>query len=170
MFANRVSNITFAIGLLAACLSGMSQADLNETANDWKGYNGSYCKATNSMLDVRSRLSGISNWEDSPTTIYCPVARDVAEGGGNRVEAAVSLFNNNSQSGGYCTLVSRDINNKITVDSHRVYWPSGYEEHTVRLGPVDSSNWGNYMVYCRVPGKEGNRKTVIRSIRIDEQN
>ena len=151
-------------------LSNMSLADLNETTNDWKGYNGAFCKGANNLVDVRVSSSGISNWENTSTLIYCPVDRDIAKGGANTVVAAISLFNNNSQSGGYCTLLSRDRDNTYTIDSDQEFWPAGYGEHTVSLGPVDTNNWGNNIIYCRVPGAEGSRKTVIRSVRIDEQN
>jgi len=153
----------------ALALVGVAKADLVESFNDWKGYNGAYCKSANNSVDVRSSVSGISNWHTAATTVYCPVVRDIAEGGPNRVSAAVRLFNNNQRTGGSCTLISRNINNRTTVDFDRETWPAGYQDHTIRLGPVDANNWGSYMVYCTLPAREGARKSFIRSVSVDEQ-
>lgn len=165
------TQLTLSMLAVATLLATQSvSADLAETNNDWKGYNGAFCKPSNSQLDVRSTLSGIANWEDRAVTIYCPIVRDKAEGGPDNVNVSVRLFNNNGSRGGYCTLVSRNINNAVTVDFDRRSWPGGYSNRTIRLGPVDANNWGSYMVYCRLPAAEGARKSFIRSIAADERS
>lgn len=161
--------VMLSLGLVGLLAAGTSQADLDETNNDWKSYNGAFCSAGNNQLDVRVSVSGIANWESSAVTVYCPVVRDVAKGGPNRVEAAVRLFNNHSRQGGSCTLVSRDINNKYNVEFDRKSWPAGYKDQIIRLGPINSNNWGSYIIYCSLPPAEGARKSVIRSVAVDEQ-
>lgn len=159
----KLTQITFGIVLIAtSAMSSLAQAD-------WKGYAGAYCQAHSGANDVRRIGTGvIANFQATPTTIYCPVVRDVAAGGNNRVKLArVRLFNNNSTVGGYCRLVSRTISGGTFAFDH-FSWTPGIKNVTATLGPLNASNWGSYSIYCRLPGVQGARKSFIRSVSLDE--
>lgn len=136
---------------------------------DWKGYPGLNCMPSSGANDVRRSLSGSANWQDDPTIIYCPVVRDIAAGGADRIKKVnVRLFNNNGSKGGWCRLISRTISG-ATHDWEEKTWPAGYQDHTISLGPLNTSNWGNIALYCSMPGKEGARKSFIKSYAVEEQ-
>jgi hypothetical protein len=156
--------------LLASTLALLAISTVSSTASaDWKGYAGAFCHGPNNNVDVRRSSTGIANWGTGSTTVYCPIVRDVAAGGNNRLQqVAISLFNNNSTSGGCCTLISRTQSRSGIVDSDQQCWSAGFAHRTVRLGPVDANNWGNYLVYCRLPARQGARKSIIYNVRADE--
>lgn len=168
----KVKQLTFGIVLVVtSAIIGLAQADLLETTNDWKGYAGTVCHARSGSIDVRRSGDGrLANFQNTPSTVYCPVVRDVAEGGNNRVmQARVRLFNNNSNVGGFCRLVSRNISGGTFAFDHFA-WTPGIKNVTATLGPLNASNWGSYMIYCSIPGVDGARKSFIRSVSLDERD
>ncbi len=168
----KTSRITIAT-LLAVGFSftGTSQADLNETVNDWKSYSGAFCHGYSPANDIRRTGNGnLANWQSSSTTVYCPVVRDIAKGGNNRIKLArVRLFNNHATQGGYCRLVSLDQQGN-TVAWDQFNWPAGIGDVVASLGPLNANNWGNYYISCRLPGTYANgaRKSFIRNVSLDE--
>jgi len=164
--------LTMGAALIAGLsLSGVSQADLNETVNDWKSYTGAFCQGRSSSTDVRRGGSGtLANWQAQPTTVYCPVVRDIAKGGNNRIKLVrINLFNNHATQGGYCRLVS--LNQQGSIIAWDQYnWSPGIKTVVAELGPLNAHNWGSYNIYCRLPGTYANgaRKSFIRNVRVDE--
>jgi hypothetical protein len=154
---------------LAIAVLGSNGAEA-DGAGDWKGYPGSNCLAHSGANDVRRLTSGtISNWQNSRTTVHCPVVRDVAAGGNNRVwNVVVRGFNNHSTQGGNCRLIVRTLSGSVFA-WQQASWPSGYGEFQLNLGPLNASNWGNYHLYCSLPPAEGARKTAIRNYAVDER-
>lgn len=138
-------------------------------AADWKGYPGLNCMPSSGAIDVRRTLTGAVNWQNSPTTIYCPVVRDLENGHPNGIERVnVRLFDNHSTQNGWCRLVSRTLSGATHDWQHRNY--GGFAvNRTVTFENVDTSNWGNIALYCRVPGADGARKSFIRSYAVEEQ-
>ncbi len=159
----KLKQLTFGIILIAtSAITGLAQAD-------WKGYAGSYCQARSGANDVRRLGTGVlANFQANPTTVHCPVVRDIAEGGPNRIKLArVRLFNNNANVGGFCRLVSRDINGNTVAFDH-FSWTPGIKNVTASLGPLNANNFGSYSIYCNIPGADGARKSFIKSVSLDE--
>lgn len=152
--------------VIAAFATGGALAD---GAGDWKGYPGSNCLAHSGANDVRRLTSGtLSNWQNTSTIVHCPVVRDVAEGGDNRVWAAtVRLYDNHPTEDGYCRLVVRTISGATFAWDHAAWTGTGNK--TVSLGPLDASNWGNYSLYCSLPAASGASKSFIRNYALDER-
>lgn len=136
---------------------------------DWKGYSGLNCLPANENNDIRRSLTGLANEQDSPLSLYCPVVRDIESGGVNRIERVnVRVFNNNSSEGGYCRVYSRTVNG-TTHDWEQQSWPAGYGDHTLTFESLNTANWGNIAIYCRLPAAEGARRSFLRSYGVEEQ-
>jgi len=140
-------------------------------ASDWKGYNGVGCLPTSENSDIRRSAAGvpsIANDGTTATTVYCPVVRDVSEGGKDRVAVvAVRFRNRNASSNGTCLFKSYDINGKL-VDSNTANAP--YGETVLQLGPVNANNWGSYVLQCQIPGKDAKTglSSYLINYRVDE--
>ncbi|HSW23497.1 MAG TPA: hypothetical protein VLJ62_12065 [Burkholderiaceae bacterium] len=141
-------------------------------ATDWKGYAGVNCLAqTNNHAVRRSAVNhaALANTGTSMITVFCPVVRDVAEGGNNRVIAVrVLMRNRNSSVAGRCEFSSHNING-IKIDSRSaVVPPNSFDP--VDLGPVDAHNWGSYVLSCQLPGRDAatNLQSYIVNYRVDE--
>ena len=158
-----------ALALAGAALIGPAHADADN--QDWKGYAGVNCMAQSNNDSIRRSAvnqAAFANTGTSTITVFCPVVRDVAEGGDNRVSAvAVRFRNRNSAMTGRCEFSSHDING-LKIDSKSAVAPFG--ETTLKLGPVNAHNWGSYVLSCQVPGRDAatNLQSYIVNYRVDE--
>jgi hypothetical protein len=123
-------------------------------ATDWKGYSGLGCLSQNDSENVRRSAvnqPALANMGASTTTVYCPVVRDVAEGGPGKVAAvAVRVRNRHPTQLIRCEFGSHDQAG-VKIDSQTGSAPSG--EHTIQLGPLDTHNWGHFSLLCQLPGE-----------------
>jgi hypothetical protein len=160
-----------ACGALALCgAASIAQADA--AGQDWKGYAGVNCLAQSNNDPIRRSAvaqTAFANTGTSTITVFCPVVRDVASGGDNRVSAvAVRFRNRNSAVAGRCEFSSHDING-AKIDSKSAVAPFG--ETTLQLGPVNAHNWGSYVLSCQIPGRDAatNLQSYIVNYRVDER-
>jgi hypothetical protein len=158
----------FAIVMTLTALGG-GLAQAQDGAGDWKGYPGSNCLPHSGANDVRRLTSGtLSNWQDSATIVHCPVVRDFAAGGDDRIwNGVVRLYDNNASEDGYCRLVVRTLSGALFAYDHAAWTGTGLK--TLNFGPLDASNWGNYSLYCSLPAADGPRRSYIRNYAIDER-
>ena len=93
---------------------------------DWKGYAGVNCIAQSNNDPLRRSAvnqTALANTGTSTITVFCPVVRDVAEGGDNRVSAVtVHMRNRNTAVSGRCEFSSHDING-LKIDSKSAVIP-----------------------------------------------
>jgi hypothetical protein len=154
---------------IAASLSlGPVYADT--PGRDWKGYAGVNCLPASPNHDIRRSAIGqigFANHGTGTITVFCPVVRDVAEGGENRVAAVAVRMRNRSSVDGRCEFSSRDING-MTHDTKSVVFPPG--EFVKTMGPINASNWGSYVLSCQLPGLHPTTKlpSYIVNYRVDE--
>lgn len=161
-----------AAGALAlAGAASIGPAHGYSATQDWKGYAGVNCMGQTHNAAVRRSAvnqAALANTGTSTITVFCPVVRDVAEGGNNRVSAvAVRFRNRNATVNGRCEFSSHNING-IKIDSKSAVAPFG--ETTLQLGPVDAHRWGSYVLTCQVPGRDPatNLQSYIVNYRVDE--
>ncbi|MDX1811123.1 MAG: hypothetical protein R3240_04195, partial [Gammaproteobacteria bacterium] len=136
--------------LTALSLTSLLVLSTPTMANDWKGYAGSSCVPISDNADFTRTLGGAYRVNSGASFVQCPIVRDFAAGKVGRVlRARVRLTDRNSTDSGYCTFRSRNINGG-TFDSQTVRW-TGTGDKTITFGPIDASNWGSYMIRCRLP-------------------
>jgi len=163
-----VCRVSTALALAGAALIGPAQA-----ATDWKGYAGVNCMAqsnTDPMRRSAVNQTSLAHTGTSLVTVFCPVVRDVWEGGNSRVSAvAVGFRNRNSTVAGRCEFSSHDITG-MKIDSKSAVAPPGSDYTVLQLGPVDAHNWGTYVLSCQVPGRDAisNLQSYIVNYRVDE--
>jgi len=159
-----------ALALAGAASIGPAHADA--IGQDWKGYSGVNCMGQSNNDPIRRSAinqTAFANTGTSTITVFCPVVRDVAEGGNNRVSAvAVRFRNRNSAVAGRCEFSSHDING-FKIDSRSAVIPPN-NDVVVPLGPVNAHNWGSYVLSCQVPGRDAatNLQSYIVNYRVDE--
>jgi hypothetical protein len=167
----RIRALCRASSALALAGAASISAHADYPGQDWKGYSGVNCMGQSNNTAVRRSAinqSALANTGTSTITVFCPVVRDVAEGGNNRVSAvAVRFRNRNSAVDGRCEFSSHNIHG-IKIDSKSAVAPFG--ETTLQLGPVDAHNWGSYVLSCQVPGRDAstNLQSYIVNYRVDE--
>lgn len=158
--ARRIAGAALIVALLGAALPA---------AAEWQGYTGLNCMPSSGANDVRRSLTGAANWQPAATIVYCPVIRDLEAGKPNGIKRInVRVFDNNSRQNGWCRVVSRTVTGGTHDWLHRNY--GGFAQaSTVTFENVDTSNFGNIALYCRVPGTDGARKSYIASYAVEEQ-
>jgi hypothetical protein len=159
-----------AVALAAAASINPAHAELGDA--DWKGYAGVNCMSQSNTDAIRRSAvnqTALANTGTGPTTVFCPVVRDEATGGDNRVVAvAVRFRNRNSTVSGSCEFSSfNQDGNKI--DTKSAVAPFG--ETTLQLGPLNAHNWGSYVLACQLPGRDPatNLQSYIVNYRVDEK-
>ena len=152
-----------ALGLLAPTLAS--------AATDWKGYSGLGCLSQNPSDNVRRSAANhpaLANMGAGATTVYCPVVRDTAEGGPGKVaEVAVLVENRHPSVPLRCDFASHNqAGDKI--DSKTASVPMG--RHTIRMGPLDTHNWGHFSLLCQLPGASPTTglPSYVINYRVDE--
>lgn len=170
------------LGTAVSLLVGMSfntvYADPDYTTSagtdqNWKGYTAVNCQPQSNNSDIRRSAVGtpaLSNTGTSATTVYCPVVRDVPQGGENRVLLVRAYVRNRSSVAALrCEFRSHDINGN-PHDSAVAVAPPSSDFMTLDMGPVDASNWGSYLLTCQLPGRDPvtNLQSYIINYRVDE--
>lgn len=142
-------------------------------AQDWKGYSAVGCLAQSDGANVRRSASGdsaLANMGTSTVSVFCPVVRDVSAGGPNRVSAvAVRVRNRHATLALRCDFSARDING-ATFAVRTASAPPGAGYMTLQLGPVNTSNWGSFVLICQIPGRNpaDNLASYLVNYRVDE--
>ena len=163
--------LRFSSALAIASAASIGTAHADAPGQDWKGYAGVNCMAQSNTDPIRRSAvnqTAFANTGTSTITVFCPVVRDEAEGGDNRVSAvAVRFRNRNSAVTGRCEFSSHDISG-LKIDSKSAVAPFG--ETTLKLGPVNAHNFGSYVLSCQVPGRDAatNLQSYIVNYRVDE--
>lgn len=159
-----------AVAVLAAA-AAVPAARADVAGQDWKGYAGLNCLSQNDSGSVRrSSVSqpALANMGTSTMTVYCPVVRDEASGGPNRVSAvAVRIRNRHATLPARCEFSSHDQDGN-KVGSKSAVAPFG--ETTLQLGPMNAHNWGTYVLTCQLPGTDPatGLASYIVNYRVDE--
>lgn len=156
-------NIGFGIVILLA-----ASTQVQAGHSDWKGYSGTNCLPASDNSDyTRSQIGGnFANMGVPAITVICPIVRDVQYAGAGRVQVRVSV--RVRQDGGYCRLYSKQSSG-AAFDFQHIVLPGDFS--TITFSAVDSSNFGNYFIACRIPGIIGpNLPSYIRSYAVNELN
>ena len=141
-------------------------------ATDWKGYAGVNCMAQSNSDPMRRSAvnqTAFANTSTGLVTVFCPVVRDVWEGGDNRVSAvAVRFRNRNSAVTGRCEFSSHDQSG-YKIATQTLAAPFG--ETTLNFGPMAAESWGSYVLTCLLPGRDpaSGLQSYIVNYRVDEQ-
>ncbi|GLS25552.1 hypothetical protein [Marinibactrum halimedae] len=148
-----------------ACCIGISGA---VQAQDWKSYSGVGCLPIQETQDIRRSLGGISNWDNTSGTFYCPLVKDIAAANPNGLQRVnVRIFNNHSTAVTRCVLASRNADG-VTLSTDSATCPVGIGACSLNLGPLATINGSNAALYCILPERQGARKTIIRSYSMSE--
>ena len=175
-FIKFVRSICIAIISTIKIVGTYATAYADAVGHDWKGYAGVNCLPSSDSATYRRSVSGVStafsNSGSSAMSVYCPVVRDEAAGGNNRVLAvSVLLRNRHSTSDVRCEFSSHAIDG-VKFDSDTAICPSNGSDNTCTLsmGPINTSNWGSYALTCSLPGRNPvtNLQSYIVNYRVDE--
>jgi hypothetical protein len=168
----KLGKLTVCSAIIGGFVVAPSYAD--SPGRDWKGYSAVGCLSSGDASSVHRSVTDVStsfgNLGTSTMTVHCPVVRDEAEGGNNRVAAVrVYLRNRNSSADAKCEFSSRTITGE-KFDSASGLVPRGSGYGTIDLGPVNASNWGSYTLTCQLPGRDptSNLPSYIVNYRVDE--
>ena len=169
----RIRALCRASGALALAGSASIGAHADNAGQDWKGYAGVNCMGQNISDPIRRSAVNqiaLANTGTSTITVFCPVVRDVSEGGEDRVTLVrVRLRNRNQTEAGSCEFSSRDINGH-QVESKSAVAPPNSGETVLQLGPLNALTWGSYVLSCKLPGRDPkNGQSYIINYRVDEK-
>ncbi|MEQ1559574.1 MAG: hypothetical protein ABL933_11635 [Methyloglobulus sp.] len=126
----------------------------------------------NSAVSLSRSVSGssvaISNTGITPVSVFCPIVRDVSEGGTDRVKAVRILVNDRNPTAAIrCNFSSHDQNG-VMVDSASDASVGGVE--TLTMDGINASTWGSYALICQIPGRNPvtNLQSYLINYRVDE--
>lgn len=142
-------------------------------AQDWKGYSAVNCVPANeNSTTLRRSVSGssvaISNTGTSSVSVFCPIVRDVAEGGPDRVNAVRIFVRDRNQTAAIRCDFSSHSQNGAMVDSASDTSVNGFD--TLAMDGINANNWGSYALICQIPGRDPvtNEQSYLINYRVDE--
>jgi len=152
--------------ILSAPFATLLLMGMTQTASaDWKGYAGANCMQQNQNVGNFRRTSyGYINDNADARMVICPVVRDIAAGGDNRITAARVTLTSTGNS--YCRLYSRTRSGNYFATQFRNFGAG--DPVDVTFNNLDASNWGSYTISCRIPGVDGITRSYVRSYAVDE--
>jgi len=139
---------------------------------DWKGYAGVNCLPQSNNSDIRRSAVGhpaLANASASAISVFCPVVRDVAEGGPGRVRLVRLRVRNRGITPLTCIFTSWSIGGGFVASASAIA-PAGSGFQTLTMGPVNATTWGSYTLICQVPGRHPatSLQSYIINYRVDE--
>lgn len=168
-------NTALAAAIVMTLSTVVTGAHADAPGQDWKGYAGVSCLPSSENADIRRGVSGsgpaFANMGARTTTAYCPIVRDVSEGGPNRLELVrVRVRDRHPQFNVRCQLRSHSINGTVVDFDETSTVGTGIQ--TLSMGPLDANNWGSYTLICSLPGRgeqpDQHLPSYIINYRVDE--
>jgi hypothetical protein len=162
------------LGTATVAALSFNTANADWPGQDWKGYSAVNCVPANenSTVSISRSVSGssvaISNTGTTPVSVFCPIVRDVSEGGTDRVNAVRILVSDRNSTAAIRCSFSSHGQNGVMVDSASDTSVGGLD--TLKMDGINANNWGSYALICQIPGRDPktNLQSYLINYRVDE--